>query len=251
MLNIVMMKWEPRLPWGRVPYTAAHVNNLVAAIDANLVMPARYHLITDDASDIDGGIIVHPIWNDGLIELGACYTRLRLFSHEMREMIGARFVSVDLDAVVRGPLDPVFDRPEDFIIWKNVSGGSIYCGSMFMMDAGCRDHVWTSFNSDELIPFKSRFKSNSGVRWVHPKSRAAGNIVGSDQAWISTVLGPHEAVWSEKDGVMSFKRDVLARGLLHEARIVFFHGREDPSQIMLQKKYPWIKESWKHDTHPS
>lgn len=248
MINIVMMKWAST-GWGRVPYTSAHVNNLVAGIDRNTNLKVRYHLITDDPEGVDGSVIVHPIWNDGVREKGGCYVRLELFHPRMRDMIGERFCSIDLDAVVMGDMNPILTRPEDFIIWKNGSS-SLYCGSMFMMNAGCRSQVRDFFDPDRLVRRSSgKFNRSGGVHWYDPAVRKAGHILGSDQAVIAHVLGPGEATWTSRDGVMSFKNDILRhRAMIFDARIVFFHGKEDPSQKHLQDKYSWIQENWeKHD----
>lgn len=225
-------------------YTAEHVNRFYRAVDANLAMPARYICITDEPEGIEDGIEILPMWED-YREWGGCYTRLKLFDPRMVEILGERFVSVDLDSVICGSLDPVFDRPEDFIIWKNVGAGSLYCGSMFMMNAGCRPQVLSEFDPKGLVFKRKGFKQRSEGRWAHHRALEAGNIIGSDQAMISTILGPEEAMWTERDGVMSFKRDIIGANLLSEARIIFFHGVEDPSQKELWKKHPWIEEHWR------
>jgi hypothetical protein len=256
MIRIVCSKWTPRGPKrGRVPYTAEHVNRLANAIDRHLKMPHEIVCITDDPVGIDGGVRIVPIWDDGLLEKGSCYVRLKLFAPEMADIIGPRFVSIDLDAVITGPLDPLFDGGEDFRIWRNVGRGCLYCGSMFLMDAGARAQVWETFNPDDLIfreagrKFKRKLEAD---RWVHPEAIAAGNAVGSDQAWIATVLGPGEAVWTAADGVLSLKADVMANGpklrsraaLPAHSRIVFFHGAEDPSQERVQHNHTWIQQHW-------
>jgi hypothetical protein len=256
VIRIVCTKWTPRGPKrNRVPYTADHVNRLANAIDRHLKTPHEIVCVTDDARGIDGGVRIVPIWDDGLLEKGGCYVRLKMFAPEMADIIGPRFVSIDLDAVITGPLDPLFEGGEDFKIWKNVGRGCRYCGSMFMMDAGARKQVWETFNPDDLNfrqvgqKFKRKLEPE---RWVHPEAIAAGNVIGSDQAWISTVLGPGESVWTATDGVLSFKVDCAASGqnirvrrsLPSHGRIVFFHGAEDPSQENLRRDHDWIGEHW-------
>lgn len=260
-LKVVCCKWKNVGPKRtRVEYTAEHVNVFARMVRRHLSMPHEIVCVTDDTDGIDPSISIVPLWDDAA-DKGGCYRRLKLFSKEMRALIGERFVSIDLDCVITGPLDPLFNHDHDFIAWGNVSNGSIYCGSMFMMTAGARFEVWDLFDPNDLVMSSNRVdKSHPGGRWIHPKSVDAGNVIGSDQAWISTVLGDKEPMWTKRDGVMSFKKDVgyarmsrLKRRrantkniqLPDSARIVFFHGFEDPSQRHIQLAAPWIKEYWR------
>ena len=184
-----------------------------------------------------------------------CWTRLKVFAPEMADIIGPRFVSIDLDCVIVGSLDPLLDIPDDFKAWKNVGHGAIYCGSMFLMNAGSRRQVWDTLDSEELV-FKKEFKrfKNRGQRYIHPDAYAAGMVIGSDQAWISYVLGPGEPMWTSEDGVLSHTDATLCPNGIgraqtdappDHARIVFFHGVGDPSQARVQKRFPWITEHWR------
>lgn len=259
MLRVVCWKWDdPGYRWNHLfRYGAEHVNILAASVRRNLRMDYEFVCITDNPEGIDPDIRIVPLWDD-LRDKGGCYVRLKAFSEEMREVIGLRFVSVDLDCVVTGDLTPLFDRPEDFVMWKNTGSGSLYCGSMFLMTAGSRQRVWETFDPAAL-EFSRLMKRKTGG-WVHPRSKETGNVIGSDQAWISAVLGPGEAMWRRKDGVLSFKRHCEGRtskmagrqerlghkpGLPEDARIVFFHGACDPSQPEIQKAHPWVADHWR------
>src|SRR3546814_19892900 len=59
--------------------------------------------------------ISNPRWSNGRPQ---CYRRLSMFRRDAGEIFGERFVSMDLDVVVGGPLDPLFDRPEDLVLFK-------------------------------------------------------------------------------------------------------------------------------------
>lgn len=255
MIQIVCWKWAQRGPqWNRVPYTADHVNRLASMVSRHLTIPHEVVCITDDRQGIDSSIRIVPLWDD-LREFGMCWARLKVFTPEMADIIGPRFVSIDLDCVVVGSLDPLLDITDDFKAWKNVGRGATYCGSMFLMDAGSRSQVWNDFDPDELV-FKREFRrlKNRGHRYIHPKAHESGMVNGSDQAWMSCVLGPGEAMWTAEDGVLShadpsLAPDKLGRAQVSEppeqARIVFFHGVGDPSQPRVQKQFPWISDHWK------
>lgn len=230
------------MPKPRVAYTADHVNRAKSMVRRHLKLPHEIVCITDNPSGIDSDIRIVPLWDD-FKDLKSCFIRLKAFSPSMKELIGPRFVSIDLDVVVVGDLDPLFNRPEDFVIWSNVDGHTPYCGSMFLMTAGSRSRVFTQFDPA---------RSLERIR--------ARRFVGSDQAWISEVLGPGEAQWTKKDGVLSFRRHFAPMSHLPsraerlglnrgeppvEARMIFFHGVEDPSQPNVQLRHPWVVKHWR------
>jgi hypothetical protein len=160
----------------------------------------------------------------------ACYRRLVMYSDKAREFIGERFVSVDLDVVIVDDVTPVWDRPEDFMIWGETLRRTPYNGSMQMMTAGARKQVYDKFD-----PAKS------------PMEARKARMDGSDQAWISFVLGPLEKRWTVEDGVYSFRLHVKTNSgrLPKGARIVFFEGQIDPWSPFALKLCPWIQHHWK------
>src|SRR3546814_5749797 len=85
-----------------------------------------------------------------------------------------------LDVVVGGPLDPLFDRPEDLVLFKGTLRGRPYNGSMMMIRAGCRPDVYEDFNQKAALESGRLF-------------------CGSDQAWLMHKLGPNEAIWDDRD----------------------------------------------------
>ena len=242
MISVCCFLWDDPLfkNRDRFRYGIEHVVRLHRSVQKHLTIPHRFLCITDrPQSAFPDGVEAIPLWDD-LASLGSCYRRLKMFSPEMKDILGERFVSVDIDCVVTGNLDPLFSRPEEFVIWKDPSPIQPYCGSMFMMTAGSRPQVWTEFS----------------IEAANEAKRERGYI-GSDQAWISTIL-PGEAMWTRKDGVFSIRdraffagkvhtfTGMLARGttrpLPETARIVFFHGKRDPSLVDFQKVLPWIEE---------
>ena len=118
MLKVVCFKWEytggVRLPSSiNNNYTAEHVNKLEEMVARNLSLPHEFICITDNPVGINCRTI--PLWNK-CKELGGCYNRLYVFSEDMKELIGDRFVCIDLDCVIVGSLDALFIRQDDFMI---------------------------------------------------------------------------------------------------------------------------------------
>jgi hypothetical protein len=156
-------------------------------------------------------------------EFPQCYVRLKAFSRISREVLGPRFVSIDLDCVVTGNLDDILGRTEDFLICKRARVAKSeyaepYQASMWMMDAGARAHVWESFRGPASLERLAGRKHEK----IYKKT---------DQGWMIYQLGKREAVWTMDDGVYHWpwlRENELSGYLPKNARIIFFQGREKP-----------------------
>lgn len=253
MLTILGWLWKNAHAEGP-HYTPEHAGVWARMIHRNLTLPHRFVVVTDTPeAEFDPLIKPVPLWDDcrdvkpnwGEKKVN-CYPRLKAFSVEARDLIGERFVSIDLDLVVLGNddssalpwpfLDPLFDRPEEFVMLRRFlqNGASklnVYQGSMWMMTAGARKDVWTSFKGQE-------------------SAKQTKHLIGTDQAWITHTLGPNEAGWTDKDEVICWT-DALSnwpryRNAPPPVKMVFFNC--NPKQDLLAKpirpgetvKFPWI-----------
>jgi hypothetical protein len=235
VLTVVCWKWKPTVGY-RSEFGPEAVNVLAAMVKRHYPHEHRVVCVTDDPKGIDPSIGIVPLWGDHA-NLGnphgahqpSCYRRLKAFSEEARNWFGDRFVSVDLDCVIVGDMSPLWNRPEDFVIWGSGTDKRCwYNGSMWMMTAGSRKKVWDTFN-----PKRS------------PNEAKRAGFFGSDQGWIAHCLGRKEAMWTLKDGVYSFRVHLKAGKvpLPDDARIVFFHGKNDPWNAYCQG-IPWVREAW-------
>ena len=236
-LSVVCWLWRPVKNY-RSQFTAEHVNIFRNMVERHLKIPHEVVCITDMPEGIDDRVRIVPIWNDhnevqsphgGTTP--ACYRRLKAFTPEMAQVIGPRFISMDLDVVIVDDITPLLSRKEDFIIWGSVLRKTQYNGSMWMMDAGARKEIYEDFD-----PITTPVKT-----------RKAG-LNGSDQAWMVYRLGKKEAQWTpEDDGVYAWRSDIKANSffLLKDARIVFFQGHADPWDQYTQDRSPWILEHYK------
>lgn len=235
MITVCCFKWKPQFGPYRSQFGAEQVQVLQRMVARHYKKLHRFVCITDDATGLDG-VETIPLWSD-YAEVPSphgggnpsCYRRLKLFDPAISHMLGDRFVTLDLDTVIVGDVAPIFDRSEDFVMWGETDPRSWYNGSMMLMTAGARPKVWTDFH-----PQKS------------PRAAFRAGRFGSDQGWISHVLGKGEATWGRKDGVYSYRVHVAPSGnvLPENAKIVFFHGKTDPwahsAQII-----PWVHKHWR------
>ncbi len=229
----VCWKWAPAKGY-RSSYLPSTVHTLAAMVRRHYRSDVRVICVTDDPAGIDSSVDVVPLWND-YADLPSphggknpsCYRRLRMFHPDIASVFGQRFVSLDLDTVIVGDVKPLWERTEDFVAWgdTNPLPGSHYNGSMILHTAGTRPQLWNDFD-----PATS------------PGNARRAGCFGSDQGWISYRLGPGEAKWSKADGVYSYRNHIRPnRGVLPEnARLVSFHGAEDPWGAEAQG-LSWVK----------
>lgn len=211
-MTLTVLTWWWRQPGGRTAYTATHVSIWADMVRRNLKQPHRLAVVTDEPLDIPGVEIIAPprefeqvrisTWRDHRPQ---CLRRLAMFRPDAAATFGERFACMDLDCVVSGPLDPLFDGGHDFRIFKGTAANRPYNGSLMMLRAGARPRVYAEFTPEKAEEAGKRF-------------------VGSDQAWITHCLGPDEAVWTEADGVHWWQGgDDFPSG-----RVVFFPGGVKP-----------------------
>lgn len=238
MLDIVSWLWKPHEGF-RSGFSVENANILQRMIARHYPHPHRFSCITDQTEGFNPDVRVIPLWDDHSKRASmygpdrpSCYRRLKAFSPEMRDIIGPRFVSVDLDVVITGDLSPVFNRTEDFIIWGPDGRRTPYNGSMWMMNAGARAQVWEKFeaNPERAVA----------------RARGAG-FFGTDQAWMCYSLGPLEKRWRAEDGVYSYRMHLKENGgtLPKDARVVFFEGNYDPWSKVIQNLCPWVVDHYR------
>jgi hypothetical protein len=236
VISVVCFKWRPKEGY-RSKYSGHQVNVLRNMVARHYPEPHRFICVTDDAEGIDEGVEIVPLWDDhadvpnpSFADGPSCYRRLKVFSPGIGDVLGERFVCIDLDVVIVDDLRPIFNRTEDFIGWRNPVAQWPLNGSLFMMNAGARPQVWETFDP-----------------YVSPALSHGANMRGSDQGWMSYVLGWNEAMLGPADGVVSYQKEVrrnlgkLPRG----ARIVVFWGRTDPWSPVAQRQAAWIREHYR------
>lgn len=163
--------------------------------------------------------------------LKGCFVRLKMFDPAWQESIclkpGDRMVCMDLDCVITGPLDDLFDRGgEPFTILQGVNAVNPcpFNGSLWMLEAGYRPDVWHEFSLDlaAKVPFHE---------------------FPDDQAWLADML-PDAGSFGPQDGVYAFQKRGWPKGeaLPGNARIVAFPGWRDPSQYV---RLDWVAEHWR------
>jgi len=243
MISVVCFKWQRNQSGFQLPcvcdYGYNHVNILYNMVKRNLTIPFRFICVTDNWQGLDENIEVVELW-DKCRELGGCYNRLFVFDPIMKHYLGDKFVCIDLDCVITGNLDRLFTLQDDFIIndypiekYKHATH-QYYNGGLFMMTAGSRAKVWNRFNENPQEIISQINARNEG--------KEKPELVGSDQAVITHILGKGEKVFNEEMGIYDFMLLPDKNQPPENAKIILFAGQRDPSQ--LRNRYKWIKDLW-------
>lgn len=205
--------------WGD-KYGPEYLRSLLSGFQRHLKQPFQFR-------------VMKPVPEDEyLTQIKGCFARLRMFDvwwqRDQGFQAGDRLVCVDLDLIVTGSLDGLFDGPEPFKILQgaNSSNPCPYNGSLWYVDFGYRPDVWADFNlkAAHRVPYYS---------------------FPDDQGWMAHKL-PNATGWKAgpESGVFAFQKPGWPVGsvdLPKDAKIVCFPGHRDPSQFT---HLSWVKQHW-------
>lgn len=241
MYNVVCLKWGSKYP-------AEFVNRLHNMVRRNTTVPINFYCITDNPEGLDEGINFRMLPDLGI---KGWWYKLMLFKSELFDISGTT-IFLDLDVVITANIDELFTyAPGTFRIIKDLKKG--FNSSVFRLEIGSQTEVWERFweNKESII------------------ERLHG-----DQDWIAEAIPLHMNEWPS-EWVVSFKKQCNARAkrtwgaigrillkldmfpttkgyaqLPQGAKIVIFHGKPDPVDVMngpwgVWKEAPWIREYWK------
>lgn len=232
MLTVVCCLWHDAQRARSYTFNHDHVRILRNMVARNLSIPHRFVCVTDDAIE---GIETVPIdWTKHFP--GTCGVKLMLWRPDIGTLLGERIFYLDLDVVITGSLDPLVNRTDDIVLWRNPNytlGGrrAFYQGSVQLLAAGARPQVWELAKWPEALPIVNR------------------RFGGFEQAWLSEVLPWDEAHWTSADGLYGAGRlgdayPGVQTELPLNARIVSFPGNREPSQAEVQQKHGWIRDHY-------
>lgn len=230
MLTICTWLWGDK-------YRADDVAKLQAGLKRHLQTPHRLLCMTERERQIHlpPGIERHAIKDPELTKMRGCFARLRMFDPgwQINRKIDGPMVCIDLDVVITGPLDKVFDRKEPFVILQgaNAINPCPYNGSLWMLQPGAHPEVWSDFSIPRLalIAFHE-FADDQGWFW-HKIPDAAGWPAGSASG-IYAFQKPGWPGWP--NGTITF--------LPPDARLVVFPGWRAPGKFM---ELPWVRQYWR------
>lgn len=218
----------------RYQYRPRHIEIHRSMFARHLTVPHAYVCVTDRPDLVPGGIRTVPLDRRTFVP-GTRYAKLMLFRRDIADLLGERILYVDLDVVVTGSMDPIVDRPEPLVLYRNANWGrprrTRFNSSMILLTAGVRPDLYEDFD-----PQRS-------------PAEMAGHGRATDQAWISARVDHDAPYWDHTHGVYNAARlsDIgpnVGGALPAGARIVLFMGKREPGMPSVQAKFPWVMEHW-------
>lgn len=243
---IMTWLWQQNPP--RCNFDADKVNRWAAMMRANLTIPHRLACVTDIPDGIDSSIEIidmravvppalmqlqGPGWDEQR-GLPQCYRRLALWRGDAADVFGAEWIaSMDVDCVALDNLDDAFTPRYDVRLLKGTSHKRPYNGGLVMLRAGSRPHVFDSITQEGIDASRRLY-------------------VGSDQAWISHVLGWKERKFGVEDGIynwtprfVNLNRGRMGFMMPGDTRLMFFPNVIKPWHM--ERSHPAIYSIWSGD----
>jgi len=219
--------------WGQ-KYSPLDVCKLADGIRRNTNLHFRFIVVTDQQlkNSVPSYVEIIPLPNPELIGRG-CFCRLRMFDPEWQQQnkFDDRIVSIDLDAVITGNVDQLFNGNEKFLILQGVNAvnpNPFNC-SVMMLKSGACSNAWTEFSME---------KTKQIVFHEFP----------DDQGWIWHLF-PNACGWrgGEISGIYAFQKpgwpySQSIQYLPYNARIVTFIGWRKPKDFA---DLPWMMQHWR------
>jgi hypothetical protein len=237
LVNVLCMKWGNKYP-------ADYVNRLYSMVARNMQRPFRFICLTEDSVGLVENIESFPL-PELSVDLGGPergWNKLAVFAEELYDLKG-KVLCLDLDLIITGSLDDLFDYPGEVMIirdWikKDGTGNS----SVYRFEVGAHPEILSEFEAS-FEEIKARHRN--------------------EQEYLSSALMEKNAlVYWPDHWCRSFKRHCLkplsffiARDteIPEDARVIVFHGKPDPHEAIIGvsgkwyrrfKPATWISDHW-------
>lgn len=205
-------------------YSAEYVNKLFSSISRNTTKSFLFTCFTDNPLGINSKIYTQPL----PLSTGDWYSKIGLYDKTLYNQNNQIFY-FDLDTVITGDLDEIFEYTGDFIILRDFYRKEGFGSGLMAWRPDAVHHMWKNYTRG------SKYK-------------------GGDQGW-PEMQYPTADIWQEvyPEKVISYKVHIRGKGIqrnprftnlpgtLDTASIVCFHGKPLPHMV----NEPWMIEHWK------
>jgi hypothetical protein len=194
-------------------YGPEYVNRLAAMVARNAKRPYQFVCLTDDPRGVD------VRYTDVATDLPGWWSKLVLFRpHPALE--GRRVVYLDLDTVISGNIDFLFDYGGDFAMLRSFLPPSAYGSAIMSIGPEFGRAIWSEF---------------------HRSPRGIMNRLHGDQDWIAERMVVQPDVWQDvaPGKIGSYKVDRLEDGP-RDFAVCCFHGTPKPHEVN-----GWVALHWR------
>jgi len=216
MIHAICIKWGHK-------FSNDYVNKLFRGIIHNTSKSFIFSCFTDNAQGFDENINAPPL----PMNVGTWFNKISLYNEELYSGKNQIFF-FDLDTVITGNLDEIFEYRGDFMILRDFYRAKGYGSGLMSWRPPAVNHMWTAYTQGTTCP-------------------------GGDQGW-SEIHYPNADIWQEQypEQIISYKihiRDggrqrvhnfTQHPGTLESSRIVCFHGKPMPHDV----HEPWMEKHW-------
>lgn len=248
--NIICIKWGTKYP-------AYYVNRLYAGVARHLKRPFNFYCMTEHTEDIRPEVRILPLANEPFAQTIAstleeskrkgAFGKISLFKPDLIDNPGP-ILGFDLDVVITGPLDELFDFAPGKICMRHDwlaarRGRPDGHGSVFRFDPSLHGYLYHDFANDPAGSIRShKF---------------------SEQKYTSTVAQKHgDFEYFPGEWISSFKRDamrvpplnfLLEPHLPTSTRVMCFHGNPKMEEAVVgfdggflrhTRACRWLREQW-------
>lgn len=243
MLTVCAFFWRDDARRRNVHLTREDVRIWDSMVGRNLTVPHRRVCVTHRPDLIDFMPTI-PLDMEKHVP-GTCFVKLQAHKVGGVAKEGDRVLLMDIDCVVTNNLDPLVNRDESFVGWRNPNyqqGGrrGFIQGSMQLFTVGSTEFLHREFNPLSTPGIVNRRFGGAEQAWISERL----NDEYPDAGWTWSI--PH---WTSDDGVYGAGRlfdGKMGNGVTSElpanARIVFFPGDRSASQPETQAQHNWIKD---------
>ncbi|HUO12679.1 MAG TPA: glycosyltransferase [Caulobacteraceae bacterium] len=238
--TILCMKWGAK-------YGPDYVNRLYAMVARHLARPFRLVCLTDDAAGVRREVVTAPLpamprlnqrKERGWLKIGS-------FSPEVAPLLGEAVLFLDLDVVVMGSLDPLFDHPGAFPMIRDwyhpvrvVANSSVY-----RYRPAERVAIFEDFarNTDAIV---GRIRNEQ--EYLSEYLLAQGELSFWPPAWCPSFRVGCLPLWPMR--LWRSPQPPLG------ARVIVFHGEPKPPGaiegrrgvgLQTYRPSPWIADHWR------
>ncbi len=172
MQTVICIRWGDE-------YGADYVNRLYRAVMRNVERPTRFVAFTDPVEGLDAGIEAKPIPPIRLpagLKPGP-WRKLALWAPDLGGL-ETDVLFLDLDILVTGPLDPLFDHePGQLVLVRNPTQGrrdGIGNSSVMRFRAGSAPHLVSTFEADAV---RLSYRFDNEQIYVTKEARPARRVL--------------------------------------------------------------------------
>jgi hypothetical protein len=251
-LNVVCTLWQKNNHLSKV-YSAAHVNSLNEMLKRETSVPVKLWCVTDQNSADGFDKDIEHVWlPDNANLLPAQFPKLWIFSSDFANEVGwgEKFLYTDLDAIVTGDLSRIVS--DDDQIRVLTSYRTLRDAPDFL--------VRPKYVPEKLFkPKKCSAPINGCLYWYTVggfrelwdcldlgSARRIERWDGTEQKWVSYVLGSGVPFWSMRQKYFASLRKLDKSGSAPDSEVVYVRGSHvyKPWDQALRQRNPWLVEKY-------